>query len=101
MASRITMNNLRNLCGILNRMTGNPQQPYADGRSADGSLIHNTGCYYISGRNGMAMLVQMSSGGGEACPLGYNYHTKAELFDLIHAFLSGYELAQRKYEKED
>jgi hypothetical protein len=101
MTNRITMQNLRDLCGLLNRLTGNPQEPYTsilDENGKQSGLVHNPGCFYIAGRGGLVQLVQMGAGGGETCPIGNTYHLKRDLHKLIHAFLDGYELASRDIE---
>ncbi len=72
----------------INRTTGNPLSPYADGKSA-------VGCYHLDHAYGGVALYQMDNeSGGCRDVLQCGHTTKGNLADLMFAFIRGLEAAQ-------
>jgi hypothetical protein len=93
---RITIKNLENLVGHLNKLTDNPAEPYTifHGTSCDapGEYKANVGAYLISRAYGRYALHQMDNDkGGERDVLSSGHVPARELFNLIHAYLRGME----------
>ena len=83
---RITNKNLDALCERLNRATNNPLSY----RAEDGSIA--IGHYHISGAYGGVQLHQtVNDGGGVRDVLRCGYTTKRDLWNQMHAYLSGIE----------
>lgn len=92
---RITVKQLRGLCNTLNRITGNPAEPY--GKTADGKFRANIGSYFIDGAYGGWELQRIcSEGGGVDTPLSTGHCSARELYNAIHAYIRGLEDAKRK-----
>ena len=90
MRERITDDHLERLCGYINRITKNPDQPYSLGM--DARYHPNAGCYHISGAYGGKDLVRMcESGTGVSSVFGCGHVPKRELYIRMQAFLRGLE----------
>lgn len=91
---RITKNDLQAAVNLINRITGNNQEPYR--REAEG-LRANVGNYHLSGAYGGWALEQMvNESGGVRDVFQSGHMTARELFDRIHAFRCGFETATKK-----
>lgn len=90
---RITNRDLQGVVNRLNRMTGNPLEPWT--RDDAGKLRANIGNFHISGAYGGVQLHQMmSDGGGVRTVLSTGYCSKRELYHAIHNFLDGLDYAE-------
>ena len=89
---RITRKNLDNLVEHLNKVTGHEAEAYSN--NAEGHFTANIGTYVISGAYGGWALHQMDNeSGGERDVLSTGHIPARELFNLIHAFWRGMEVA--------
>lgn len=96
MADRITEKNLEALCTRLNKLTGNPEQPYSVKLGADHHTA-NIGNYHLSHAYGGVCLHQMmNESGGVHSVFGMGHGTKRELYDQLRAFIAGIELQQEQ-----
>jgi hypothetical protein len=85
---RITVKNLRTLCGYLNDLTGQPSEPWSE--DENGRMKANVGNYHISQAYGGYCLHQMmNEGGGVTCPIQHGHGPARELFEKMHAFMAG------------
>ena len=92
MNNRITIARLRQQCDRLNRLTGNPTEPYI--RDADGRLVAQIGNYHLSRAYGGVALHQMVSDGGAIRDvLNTGHCPNRELHGRILAFIEGMETA--------
>lgn len=90
MAYRITEAHLKAKVEWLNKMTGNPTDPYA--RDDSGHLKANIGNYHISHACGGVCLHQMASeGGGVRDIFNCGHITKRDLAERISAYMLGIE----------
>jgi hypothetical protein len=93
MSTRITAANLQAVVDRINRLTGSPATSYT--RGEDGKLRANVGNFHISSAYGGVTLHRMSNeAGGVTTPLGLGYSTKRDLYEQLHAFARGIEMAQ-------
>lgn len=87
--SRITEAQLKHLVSIINRLTGNVDEPYTDRKA-------NIGNYHLSYAYGGVCLHQMvNEGGGIRTVLMDGYVTKRELYDAMSAFIDGLEAGKQ------
>ena len=94
MRDRITIKNLRGLCDVLNRATGNPTQAYVADET--GRFRAQVGCFIISQCYGGYQLAQISSeGGAELAPIGIGHKPARALWDEMHALLRGIEAGRK------
>jgi hypothetical protein len=85
MANRITERQLDAICGIINRMTSNPEEAY-------GHYKANIGNYHISHAYGGVSLHQMiSTGGGVRDVFSCGYIPKRDLASRMYAYINGLE----------
>ena len=90
--NRITEKMLQAKVDYLNKITGNPDAPYA---KTEAGLKANIGNYHISGAYGGVCLHQMvNEGGGVRTPLQAGHVPKRELFDGLCAFIKGIEIGK-------
>lgn len=89
---RINVVNLENLCSTINRTTDSPLVPYT--KDKDGKYIANVGNYHIEGAYGGYCLSRMVNVGGGTETIIGGYMPKRELYNRMHAFLSGLEAHQ-------
>lgn len=80
---RITDKHLEATVAVINRMTGQPETPYSDGKA-------NVGNYHLDMTNGYVALAQMSNEGGGTRTIIYG-DTKRNLYKAMHAFIAGLE----------
>lgn len=81
--NRITEKQLQAVVDRLNRITGSPMQPYIDCKAQIGN-------YHLDHAYGGVCLHRMvNDGGGVSSPLSTGHITKRELFNLMHAYISG------------
>ena len=93
MADRITDKHLQALCDRINRVTGSPMAPYALD-TVKGKHVAQIGNYHISHAYGGVSLHRMvNEGGGVSNVFGYGHVRKRELYDAMHAFLTGFAAA--------
>ena len=92
MTTRITIANLEAVVDRINRATGSPSTPWR--REGDRNRA-NIGNYHLSYAYGGACLHRMANeSGGVTTPLGSGHVPKRELYDQLHAFARGIEVAQ-------
>jgi len=85
---RITDKHLQAKIDRLNKMTGSPATPYADGKAQIGN-------YHLSHAYGGVCLHRMyNEGGGVTSPLSIGHIPKRELAGLLDAFMAGLEAAK-------
>jgi hypothetical protein len=104
--NRITEKQLQAVVDRLNRLTNNPlashtrvldaplagDVPNKQGDARPGRILANIGNYHLSWAYGGVCLHQMhNEGGGVTTPIGSGYNTKRELYEKMHAFISGIE----------
>lgn len=88
--NRITNQDLENLVSVINEMTGNPAKAYDTPNHQ-----WNVGAYQIASSYGKVQLERISNeAGGVSLPLGYGLHTKAELHQMLYAFIQGLSVAK-------
>lgn len=90
---RITIRHLESLCDRLNRVTGSPMKPWA---IPEGETRHRgqVGNFHISRAYGGFCLHRMhNESGGVSSPLSTGHVPARELYNLMHAFLRGFEMA--------
>ena len=78
----------------LNRVTGSPETPYTrDGKK----FTANIGNYHLSfAYSGVELDRMVNTGGGVTCPLGSGHGTRRELWEKIHAYITGIEEGQKR-----
>lgn len=92
MTTRITIANLEAVVARINRVTGSPSTPWR--REGDRNRA-NIGNYHLSHAYGGVCLHRMANeSGGVTTPLGSGHVPKRELYEQLHAFLRGIEVAQ-------
>ena len=92
MATRITIANLQAVVDRINRATGSPSTPWR--REGDRNRA-NVGNYHLSHAYGGVCLHRMANeSGGVTTPLGSGHVPKRELYEQMHAFLRGIEIAK-------
>lgn len=85
MANVITAKNLQAVCDRINKTTGSPAEP----RNATGANIGN---YHLSSAySGYALHRTVNASGGIRDISNSGYLSKRALYDLMHAYLAGYE----------
>jgi hypothetical protein len=95
MTYRITVKDLENGIGRLNRLAGTPQTPYTKNKA--GKFIANAGNYHLSGAYGGYMVQQMcNEGTGCTTPITADHVPKRECYETLHAFINGFEASGRK-----
>ncbi len=89
---RITDKNLEAVVARINAVTNSPATAYT--RTAD-KFEANIGNYHLSHAYGGVSLHKMvGKGGGVTDVFGRGHMPKRELYDLMHAFLRGYDVAK-------
>ena len=92
MTTRITIANLQAVVDRINRVTGSPSTPWR--REGDRNRA-NIGNYHLSHAYGGVCLHRMANeGGGVTTPLGSGHVPKRELYEQLHAFARGLEMAR-------
>lgn len=90
---RITDKNLQAVVDRINRITGSPES-YSD-KQPDGSFKSNIGHYCLDGAYGGVSLHRIfSTGGGCEDVLSCGHVTKRQLYELMHAWIRGYNAAK-------
>ena len=88
MRDRITINHLRRQCERLNKITGQPPEPWI--RNDDGRLVAQIGNYHLSQAYGGVALHQMVADGGAVRDvLSTGHCPKRELYYRMVAFIEG------------
>ena len=86
MANTITTKNLQAVVDRINTTTGSPVEQYS---KDDGANIGN---YHLSSAyGGYALYRMVNASGGIRDISDSGYMTKRALYDLMHAYLAGYE----------
>ena len=96
MKDRITIKQLSAQVERLNRLTGQPLEPYVreDDGTEHGRFAAQIGNYHVSQAYGGVRLHQMATpGGGVRDVLSLGYCSKRELYDRLLAFIEGIETA--------
>jgi hypothetical protein len=89
MAKAITLKNLQAVVDRINTTTGSPVEQYT---KANGKLLANIGNYHLSGAyGGYALYRMVNASGGIRDISNSGYMTKRALYDILHAYLAGYE----------
>lgn len=91
MTQRITMKQLEAVAARINRETNSPLEPYT--RTAD-KFVSNVGNYHIDEGTGCYSFRRMSNEQGGVSSI-FSARTKSELYDQMHAFLSGVYAGQK------
>ena len=85
--NRVTEKQLEAIVDRINRITNSPPASYVDGKAQVGN-------YHLSHAYGGVALHRMyNEGGGVTSPLSTGHMSKRELAALMHAFISGIEVA--------
>ena len=83
MSNRITEKQLQATVDRINKITGSPMQPYADGKAQIGN-------YHLSYAYGGVCLHRMHNEGGAVnAPLAGGHVPKRELWVMMHAYIAG------------
>jgi hypothetical protein len=91
--SQITTSMLRKKIDFLNEITGNPLQPWVTTPNGTRAAVGN---YHLSGAyGGYALHRHVTDGGGVTDIFSRGHMPKRELYDLICAYISGFETAKR------
>jgi len=85
---KILMRDLEAACNRLNLTAGTPMTPYS---KVDGKSVANIGNYHLDSAYGGWKLVQMCGEGGGIRTITDGYVSKPELYNLIHAYIRGFE----------
>jgi hypothetical protein len=89
--SSITKENLQAVVDRINKTTGSPAQTYTD---VNGKLVANIGNYHLSNAYGGYALHRVCNTSGGITDVSNSGHvSKRELYDLMFAYLAGYEAA--------
>lgn len=89
MTNRITEKFLQSKVDYLNKITGSPVEPYANGKAQIGN-------YHLSHAYGGVCLHRMhSDGGAVSSPLSTGHISKRELASLLSAFIAGIETTKK------
>ncbi len=91
MKPRITEKNLQDRIDWLNKLTGNPIEPY---QGSENQYQTNVGNYHLDCAYGGVGLAQMVEGGGVTKIIG-GFHPKREFLTLLNAYISGIEDAKK------
>lgn len=90
MSDRITQAHLESLVKHINAITNSPSDPWT--RDESGAFHSNIGNYHLDwAYSGVNLARMVTDGGGISQPLGGGFHTKRELYNLLHAFIRGLE----------
>ncbi len=93
--SRITMKALEAVVARLNRVTGSPAEAWTTPDSDPRRMVANIGHYYVDGAYGGVALYRMANEqGGVSDVFRVGHVPKARLYDLMHAYLRGFEEAR-------
>ncbi len=87
--TRITEKDLQARIDWLNKLTGNPAEPWSLGTG--GGCVPNPGNYHLDSAYGGHGLQQMCEGGGTRKIIG-GFYPKRELYNLINAYIDGVEV---------
>jgi hypothetical protein len=82
MIARVTAAQLEAAVNRLNRITGSPQQPYANGLPREGN-------YHLSGSYGGWALHRMTKDGGTFDVLNTGHINKRDLINRMYAYTNG------------
>ena len=89
MANVITVKNLQAVVDRINHATGSPVEQYS---KDDGANIGN---YHLSSAyGGYALYRMVNASGGITDISDSGYMTKRALYNILHAYLAGYEAAK-------
>jgi len=92
MTNRVTDAQLKLVCDRINKLFGLPKLPYTKTVDVLGNdkYIPNEGVYHLTYAYGGVSLVRMvGTDGAEANVFGRGHMPKRELYDLMHAFITG------------
>jgi hypothetical protein len=84
---RVTEKDLQAAVDRINQITGKDLKPYS--KKEDGSFSPNPGVYHLDSAYGGWSLVQMMETGTGVRSIISGFRPKRELYDMIHAFISG------------
>jgi hypothetical protein len=92
MSERITAKNLEAIAERINKMTNSPTETYV--KDAAGKYIAQIGNYHMSYAYGGAALMRIcTNGGGCEDVLRIGHTSKRDMYQAMHAFISGLEHA--------
>lgn len=96
---RITIKHLQALVDRMNRVTGSPLAPYVKDES--GKYKSQVGNFHISQAYGGYCVHRMGNeAGGITTPIDYGHEPARALYEKMHAWLRGFEAAQRTIKGE-
>ena len=87
MNERIKLSDLERLVEKINKVSGNPTEPYTDGRA-------NFGNYHLSGAYGGWKLEQMLKDGATTDVLGSGYCSKRALYGAMRGYYLGLVMSE-------
>jgi hypothetical protein len=89
MANVITLKNLQAVVDRINTTTGSPVEQYT---KVNGKLVANIDNYHLSSAyGGYALYRMVNASGGIRDISDSGYMTKRALYNILHAYLAGYE----------
>lgn len=92
---RITRKFLQAQIDTLNRMTGNPLEPYR--RDENGKAVSNAGNYHLDGAyGGLALYRMVGESGGCSDIFSCGHVSARQLSDLISAYMAGIYSVQKE-----
>ena len=92
MANTITTKNLQAVIDRINTTTGSPVEQYT---RVNGKPVANIGNYHLSSAyGGYALYRMVNASGGITDISDSGYMTKRALYNILHAYLAGYEAAK-------
>jgi hypothetical protein len=97
MTTRITEKDLQAVCDRINRTCGTPLTPYEFQPAKDGApskYVAQIGCYHLSHAYGGVALHRMYNEGGGVSDVFGGHVTKRDLYERMHAFLRGINVAR-------
>ena len=92
--ANVTKPMLELAAGRLNRLTESPAQYMRDG-------VIQPGCYHIDSQKGGWQRARNTQTGGDDDVLRTGHISKGRLYELIHAYIAGYEACKADTKKED
>ena len=88
---RITEKQLQAVVDLINRETRSPEKSWI---TVDGKNIAQPGNYHLDWAYGGVQLARMSNTGGGVSIVISGFGTKRELYDKMHAFRAGLQVAK-------
>jgi hypothetical protein len=94
MTTRITQKDIESVVARINRITGSPMD-YAQPRTDGAPFCSNIGNYHLDYAYGGVQLCRVcNTGGGVSNVLGCGHVPKRELYERMHALITGLEASK-------